>query len=357
VGSNGRVLNYAGGDWAVGTGIVTSEAQFYAIDGSSASDVVVVGKGPEPRVGIITNFDGSRWTSPNLVTSYQLRDLWGTSAEDLFAVGERGVILHRSAAGWSEMTKPPVANPFYNGVSGTSSSNVLAVGSKGSSNLGLIVRYDGSDWTEMNAPALTPTLSDVWAVRDDTAFAVGQLGTILIMEGSSWSAMASPTGDYLEAVWGWSPTAVYVASYGAVYVYDGTQWSSVVFNPQPGGYTTLHGHAASESGVNHVVYAGELDGTVGRYHSKDDTYIKWEAALDVSVRDVWGYPSDPWVVYAVGSEGTSSRYDVGTIKWRETDAPTGEWLHGVWGTTGGEVFAVGGKGVIITRTDEILSNQ
>src|SRR5262249_14744882 len=57
--------------------------------GSSQNDIFAVGKG-----GTILHYDGSTWTTEPSSTTVDLRAVWGASGE-VFAVGAGGTILHR----------------------------------------------------------------------------------------------------------------------------------------------------------------------------------------------------------------------------------------------------------------------
>ncbi len=63
----------------------------------------------------------------------------------------------------------------------------------------------------------------MWGNSSSDVFAVGDSGTILHYDGSSWSGMTSATTDYLEAVWGSSATNVFaVGHYGMILHYNDT---------------------------------------------------------------------------------------------------------------------------------------
>ena len=62
--------------------------------GSSASDVFAVGQN-----GTILHYDGSSWSSMSSGTSNELLGVWGSSASDAFAVGSWSTILDYSGDG------------------------------------------------------------------------------------------------------------------------------------------------------------------------------------------------------------------------------------------------------------------
>ena len=62
-------------------------------------------------------------------TQQHLRDVWGTSTTDVYAVGDSGTILHYDGATWNSMTSGTSLLLF--GVWGMSSSDFVAVGEFG----------------------------------------------------------------------------------------------------------------------------------------------------------------------------------------------------------------------------------
>jgi hypothetical protein len=101
------------------------------------------------------------------------------------------------------------------GVWGSSGSDVFAVGDNGT-----ILHYDGSTWSPM-ASGTTNNLFGVWGSSETNVFAVGSNGTILHYNGSTWSSMKSGTTNRLEGVWGSSGTDVFaVGEYGSILHYS-----------------------------------------------------------------------------------------------------------------------------------------
>ncbi|MDY7018536.1 MAG: hypothetical protein SU899_00440, partial [Chloroflexota bacterium] len=85
------------------------------------------------------NTDGWEWQNP-LPQGNLLRDIWGTSSTDVFAVGGGGVILHYDGISWTLMNSGTTYDLY--GVWGNSSNDVFAVGDTGT-----ILHYDGTSWT------------------------------------------------------------------------------------------------------------------------------------------------------------------------------------------------------------------
>ncbi len=87
----------------------------------------------------------SAWHIETSPTNVTLNDVWGASANEVFAVGAEETILHFDGAIWSSKQTSP-AGVILRDVWGSSGTNVLAVGDSGK-----IFRYDGSDWKNTNS--------------------------------------------------------------------------------------------------------------------------------------------------------------------------------------------------------------
>ncbi|MGO9687576.1 MAG: WD40/YVTN/BNR-like repeat-containing protein, partial [Syntrophobacteraceae bacterium] len=122
------------------------------------------------------NAEAGRWTRHDtMVTRIQYSSVWGTSGSDVYAVGDKGAIVH----------------------------------------------YDGKSWSYMTS-GTTQNLHSVWGSSESDVFAAGEAGTILHYDGKSWSAMTSGTTQNLHSVWGSSGADVFaVGGHGAIIHYDG----------------------------------------------------------------------------------------------------------------------------------------
>lgn len=114
-----------------------SSAALRALWGSSASDIWAVGD-----VGTIrhlTNTTASEWTITPSPTREDLYGLWGSAADDVWAVGAAGAILHYDGKGWSEVLAafPAGQKPDLRGVWGSAKNDVWIVGD------GVTLHYDG----------------------------------------------------------------------------------------------------------------------------------------------------------------------------------------------------------------------
>jgi hypothetical protein len=179
------------------------------------------------------------WTYEESGTRRHLRDVWGTSANDVYVVGDAGTIRHYDGTKWTSQDSGTRA--ALRGVHGSSSSNVFAVGDDGT-----ILHFDGKQWAAQ--PSATKfDLEAVWCAGPSDAFAVGVQGTTARFHDGRWSAETTVLGrpvsggtDYqadLLGVWGSSASDVVavgaflskpmgrrIVGGGLIVRFDGQKW-------------------------------------------------------------------------------------------------------------------------------------
>jgi hypothetical protein len=176
----------------------------------------------------------------------------------------------------------------------------------------------------------------VWGTSESDAFAVGQGGTVLHYNGTTWTAQASGTSSDLHGVWSASATSVFaVGDGGAIIHFDGTNWSPMTSNTTAS-LLAVWGASASD------IYAVGSAGTILHYDGTTWSVTTWPTTLDLS-----GVYGDGGTVVIVGATpsppaGSLILRKVGGASWvDETVDLTGYHLNAVWGG-GGTFVAVGG---------------
>ena len=132
------------GEWAAMQAPVPQGTDLYAVWGSAADNVYAVG-----TKGTILHYDGNAWSSMNSPTASDLYGIWGQSANDIFAVGDAyhndgthystPTILRYDGTAWSKM--PALSTRYFNAVWGRSADDIFASGAKG------VMRFNGSCWS------------------------------------------------------------------------------------------------------------------------------------------------------------------------------------------------------------------
>ena len=83
-----------------------------------------------------------RWTVQ--ITGASSNGVWGSSANDIFAVGVSGTIRHYNGTAWASMASG--TSQYLAGVWGSAANNVFAVGDGGT-----ILKYNGTAWGAQNS--------------------------------------------------------------------------------------------------------------------------------------------------------------------------------------------------------------
>jgi hypothetical protein len=124
-----------------GTGINVADDALYAF---SKTDFWIVGGNAYHSI------DGVH--AEDLRPAIDIKSCWGTSSNDMFFVGNGGLIYHYDGAKFSEMNSGTTKDLRY--VWGTSSKNVCADGFNYSTGESVLLHYDGNAWSEIDLSAL-----------------------------------------------------------------------------------------------------------------------------------------------------------------------------------------------------------
>jgi hypothetical protein len=124
VGDRGTILHYDGMQWIKQASPDTTRG-IYAVWGTGPRDVYACGSGRT-----MLHYDGNTW-SVMWITSYAwYTGIWGTSSHDIYAVASGTAIYHYDGSGWIGNVLPRVRSALY-AVSGSAADNVFAVGERG----------------------------------------------------------------------------------------------------------------------------------------------------------------------------------------------------------------------------------
>jgi hypothetical protein len=271
-----------------------------------------------------------------------LLSVWGTSSDDVFAVGgplgngSPSAILHYDGKAWTDLA--PGGTETFWWTFGTGAQDVWAVGEKGR-----IAHFDGTHVTDVAPRLTTATLYGVWSAAPDDVWAVGGSpgagssapnDVVLHFDGTAWTAGEGPQalGRAFFKVWGTAPDNLYVVGeYGTVWHRRGTQWALESSPPlATGTLLTVNGCSASD------VYAV---GNEDVLRSDGTTWTRVDVSLTNSVNGV--ACAGPGNVVIVGSGGLKRRLVDGSWRDDDADVPHSD-LHGAWADPTGAYWAAGG---------------
>jgi hypothetical protein len=219
--------------------------------GTAANDVFAVG-GPlgNGTPSSVLHYDGSEWKD---LAPGGMETFWwahGTAGSDVWAVGEKGRITHFNGSAFAEYTSGTTATLY--GVWANGPADVWAVGGTPEGGMNqpndVLLHFDGTSWSPSPLPQkLGRTFFKIWGTPSGggtTLYIVGEFGTIWHRVGGTWTLEANnpplATGN-LTTVSGCSDTEVYAVGGQDVLVSDGKTWT--------------RSNAMLENGVNGVACA------------------------------------------------------------------------------------------------------
>lgn len=268
--------------------------------------------------------------------------VWGPAPDEVYAVGGQGagatsvgVMLRWDGSAWSEVALPAETRRLHwiAGVDGA----LWVVGEDGTA-----LRREGEKWTA-TATGVETSLWGIWGADAAAVWAVGGSGfndeapVLLRWDGSAWAPEVMPAlppeCHALFKVWGADANDVtVVGDFGAALHHDGAQWTL-----QDAGsiadLISVHGRAKER-----VAVGGRANARVARW---DGDAWTGEVLDRPGLSGVW-VASDGSAT-AVGSSGQILHSRAGEPLWVEEDSPTILVLHAVFGFDEGPRFAVGGN--------------
>lgn len=250
-----------------------------------------------------------------------LRGVSAVSVNDVFAVGNGGLILRRqNGEDWASMTSGTSSN--LHAVWATSSSDVWVVGASG-----IVLHYDGTSWSTNTAITTTSTLNAVWTSSSSDIWIAGGSKTWRSTDSGANFTSTTHAGIVLS-ISGTSASDVCIAGENGTKVrrWNGSSWTTM----SPGANTYFSVLDISTSNI----HAAKIDTGTRKWNGS-----KWSsvAATGAVFSDLYAQSStDLW-----GAGGTKIGRNTGSGSWTVT-TPFGSSvvLLGVTGVTN-NVWVVG----------------
>lgn len=157
-----------------------------------------------------------------------LHGIHGTAKDAIWAVGEQNTILFYDGKTWSAQHDPLIDTTEarrFNAVHADGQGNLYVLG-----NGGLLLRQLNKTWSVLGTPN-TADLFDMWNSGTDTYVIVGDKGALFMSKNQYlFTAKTSGTSEALRSVWGSSANRIFaVGDKGTVLYYDGTSWAPFSF--------------------------------------------------------------------------------------------------------------------------------
>ena len=344
--SGSWVLHYDGSTW-------TRESLAPGLNdiwGSSASDVFVVG-----QEGAIFHYDGATWTAMTSPTTENLRAIWGSAANDVYAVGDTYTIVHYDGVEWTLRAAPGSGRDHesFRDVWGSSPSDVFVVSSSFTpcpNCRTMIYHYDGYYWNV----SLESGGNVIWGNAGDDVFVGGPSGTIRHYDGHGWTQIETGIQSDILGAWGSSTNDMYFVAGGsltspsspvAVYHWDGSTCTESMRLSEP--YNLYY-----RTWLGAILWGrSPTDIFVGGSEFRHYDGSRWRQVLGLipggSIGAV-GVVSDSGLVTATwDGESLWQTYGYDGAEWKFLgDIDADIHIEGIWGSSFSDIFAIGAGGSI-----------
>ena len=339
----------------------------FKVWGSSSNDVFAIGEDNADYThdNIIIHYDGSEWSEVYHTSIYTLNGIWGTSASDVYVAGYTeedetwgsGIVLHYDGSAWSKIMDE--FDTFgtkwgFDTIWCSSPTDIFTLWDDGWHFQ--IIHYDGSTWsvvwTSDDMGEYERSFLDIWGSSSSDVFVSGK--SVLHYDGSTWSKMESDTIKTIDGdnIWGLPSGDVYTDGGGPKEIlhYDGSTWS-VIESPV---YLSYKSGIWCSSPSN--IFLPAADGHIYYYNGLDWFDMETEAEKDLN--DIWG--SSATDAFAVGEYGTVLYYDGSlplTTTTTTTDAITTTTTTNGGGCLSKEIYGEDSEKVDLLRVirDNVLS--
>lgn len=199
--------------------------------GSSERDVWTVGGplGNTPYESLVLRFDGTTWKRIEVGGTETFWWVSGTSANDVWLVGEKGRIAHFDGTTFRETPSGTTATLF--GVWASSASNAWAVGGApdGTGPKDVVLHWDGMSWKSETLPsASNVALFKVWGLDENDVYVVGDAGVVWHRTNGTWAREAVGLAKgRITTVSGCGPNRIFAVGGRDILASNGRSWTRV----------------------------------------------------------------------------------------------------------------------------------
>jgi len=313
------------------------------------------------------NLQNFNWTKVSSPVTTILNSVAMVSANDGWAVGENGTLLHYDGNAWISYSLPVTTTLLS--VSMSSANNGWALGLDNTSTyIQILLRWNGSGWESVTnpSPPWPFWMSDISVPNDTSAWVAGGIivcsagpscnpsyatGTISHWNGSSWSNTSIPN-VFLSSISmtsdtdGWAVGTEVVQSTkrlrSSIMHWDGSTWTSIThpITEYPGGSVQYILEEVSALNATNAWAAISHQNTLLRWNGTTWTQVDSPVGGRPSIATI--STNDAW---AVGGEGVIGHWD-GNI-WTQVSSPVTVTLTSVAMVSANEGWAVGNGGTIV----------
>ncbi len=352
VGDEGTCYRSDGGEWHRITGQLSrdphrfwalSEQNIYATVGVTAAGVNVY------------HYDGVSWNIFYAVPEHVwVGPIWCASDTDIFLGGcdntSNGLILHYDGVDWTETSFASTGSIAFRSISGSSASDVYAVNEK------RFVHFDGSSWSEVDLGDWGDEDLEwdaVWCNSPNNVYVMGYyyddeytyICIILHYDGSGWTDVFTEENLDLNSLWVSDEGVLYASGHTRVYPVQGKvvkysgNWQISNF-PRAHRLHSMHGNSSTD-----VYVVGESSTELNRgiaYHYDGSSWDLVQDKMDQELISLHCVAED--FVLAGGEFGYV--YRGSGLDWMLWMPEVTADFIDVWGMSINDLYAVSGDGSV-----------
>lgn len=283
-----------------------------------------------------------------------LNAIWGANSRLVYAVGDDGLVLrYDGELPWTRSY--PARGVRLGGVSGTTGSDVYAVGTSVTTGRGVILHFDGAEWiTETEVPE---GLITVWADPVTmTVYAGGLKGVVYKKTVTKpWYKLITLTPNPNIALYNNAPVLWQIAGAAADNLMIAADENTTFYFRGMSQWVPLY-DSQDRTRAFYSAWAPKVAGGPGQYYVGANYYGIWlmtggdtvalqlaeeksETTKDKRIWGIWGQTSSR--VVFVGDAGRIMVYRGGEVPPQVAPSPTTVGLSAVWGSSLDDVWIVG----------------
>lgn len=301
--------------------------------------------------------DGGSWEVAAQDLPGALFSVWGTSPEDIWAVGSRTgegpLVLHYDGADWETIDASSLGEVDLWWVFGFAGGPVYVGGSGGT-----IASFEGGVLTPMTTPSNEVTVFGIWGCSPDDVWAVGgqeggaRGGFAWRRDGDAWIDAEGFPAELAEADVVWKAygrgcgDVWMIGTKGLALHWDGTAFGEV---ERVAGSSLFTVHANAD---RFVAVGGLLTGIV-----VENDGSGWRDATPGGIDPVFGVCLTQDGGFASGRYGLILARGDGAWAAETTGITLDQSLHSVWIDPGGDVWAAGGQVLSAPYSDGVLIHR
>ncbi len=224
----------------------------YGIFGFGLNNIFVVGE--SINRGFAAIYDGKIWREfnddyflSNADTVYPLRSVWGSSPDDVWAVGSQGTIIHWNGSEWKKVQSP--TQMYLIDIWGNAPDNIYAVGATLTNQYELL-HYNGIGWKLISdqIPFGLWMFRSIWIDKSGKGVIVGNKG--FFYDGKNWNLIPDNRFVRLQRVRGSGMNNIFAGGqYGNLLHYNGIHWDKFEELEDLNNFCTMQGIAVFENSV------------------------------------------------------------------------------------------------------------